>query len=63
MNLGLKNKVIIVTGGSKGIGAGIVTLLAEEGAIPVIVGRNQENILKVIGEYRQKGYNVGYTFA
>jgi len=63
MNLGLKNKVIIVTGGSKGIGAGIVALLAEEGAIPVIVGRNQENILKVISEYRQKGYNVGYTFA
>ena len=59
MNLGLKNKVIIVTGGSKGIGAGIVALLAEEGAIPVIVGRNKENILKVIGEYKQKGYNVG----
>ena len=62
MNLGLKNKVIIVTGGSKGIGAGIVTLLAEEGAIPVIVGRNQENILKVIGEYRQKGYSVNRQF-
>ena len=29
MDLGLKNKVIIVTGGSKGIGAGIVSLLAE----------------------------------
>jgi L-fucose dehydrogenase len=34
MDLGLKDKVIIVTGGSKGIGAGIVSLLAKEGAIP-----------------------------
>ena len=32
MDLGLKDKVIIVTGGSKGIGKGIVSLLAKEGA-------------------------------
>ena len=36
MDLGLKDKIIIVTGGSKGIGKGIVSLLAEEGAFPVI---------------------------
>ena len=40
MNLGLANKVILVTGGARGIGEGIVRVLAEEGAIPVIVGRN-----------------------
>ncbi len=39
MDLQLKNKVIIVTGGAKGIGEAIVRQLAEEGAIPVIVGR------------------------
>ena len=38
MDLGLKNKVIVVTGGSKGIGGGIVSLLAKEGAIPIILG-------------------------
>lgn len=40
MDLGLRNKVILVTGGAKGIGEGISRVLAAEGAIPVIVGRN-----------------------
>jgi len=48
MDLGLKNKVIIVTGGAKGIGEGIVKVLAKEGAIPVIVGRSEADNLKCI---------------
>lgn len=40
MNLGLTDKVIVVTGGAKGIGEGIVKVLAAEGAIPVIIGRS-----------------------
>ena len=43
MDLNLKNKVIIVTGGAKGIGLGIVEVLAAEGAIPVIIGRKKED--------------------
>jgi NAD(P)-dependent dehydrogenase (short-subunit alcohol dehydrogenase family) len=42
MDLQLKDKVIVVTGGAKGIGAGIVRACAAEGAIPVIVGRDAE---------------------
>jgi NAD(P)-dependent dehydrogenase (short-subunit alcohol dehydrogenase family) len=42
MDLQLKDKVIIVTGGAKGIGAAIVHALAAEGAIPVIVDRDAE---------------------
>ena len=52
MNLNLKDKVIIVTGGAKGIGAGITKALAAEGAIPVVVGRDandNEAIVKEIG--------------
>jgi NAD(P)-dependent dehydrogenase (short-subunit alcohol dehydrogenase family) len=37
MNLELQNKIIIVSGGSSGIGEGIVNCLTEEGAIPVII--------------------------
>ncbi len=50
MDLQLKDKVIIVTGGAKGIGEGIVRALAAEGAITVIVGRNGEDNLKLRNE-------------
>ena len=41
MDLQLKDKVIVVTGGAKGIGAAITRACAEENAIPVIVDRDQ----------------------
>jgi L-fucose dehydrogenase len=41
MDLQLKDKVVVVTGGAKGIGAGISRALAAEGAIAVIVGRSE----------------------
>jgi L-fucose dehydrogenase len=50
MDLHLENKVIIVTGGAKGIGEGIVKVLAGEGAITVIVGRNENDNLKLCKE-------------
>ena len=40
MNLDLQDKVILISGGAKGIGEGIARVLAAEGAIPVVIGRN-----------------------
>lgn len=39
MEMGLKGKVVIVTGGAAGIGGAISELLASEGAVPVIFAR------------------------
>lgn len=58
MNLHLDNKIIIVTGGAKGIGEGIVKTLAEENAIPVIVGRNESDNLKTLESIDNKGFQL-----
>ena len=54
MDLGLQNKIIVVSGGAKGIGEGIVRVLAAEGAIPVIIGRNEQDNLELVNELAQK---------
>jgi len=48
MDLQLNNKIILVSGGAKGIGEGIVKILAAEGALPVIIGRSEEDNLKTV---------------
>lgn len=58
MNLQLENKVIIVSGGAKGIGKAIVKTLANEKAIPVIIGRNKNDNLAALAEIDNKGYQV-----
>jgi len=42
------DKVILITGGSKGIGLGIATVLKKEGAKVMITGRNQDSINNAI---------------
>ncbi len=63
MDLQLKDKVIIVTGGAKGIGEGIVRLLAQEGAIPVIVGRNEADNARLADEIIFTGAQVFHVRA
>ncbi len=55
MNLQLKDKVVLVTGGAKGIGAAIVRGCASEGAIPVIVDRDTEAGESLQTELRDRG--------
>ncbi len=52
MNLHLTDKVVLVSGGAKGIGAAIVKVFSQEGAIPVILGRNEADNLRVVEEVR-----------
>ena len=63
MNLQLQDKVIIVTGGAKGIGLGICQVLAAEGAIPVIVGRNEADNLVALRAIEANGGKAAQVVA
>lgn len=63
MDLQLHNKVIIVTGGSKGIGLGIVESLLREQAIPVIITRNEESVLEILDTFKSQDHEVFYALA
>lgn len=63
MDLQLKDKVIIVTGGAKGIGEGVVQSLAAEGAIPVIVGRSAADNQAVVDSIIEKGGQAYHVVA
>ena len=51
----LKDKVIAITGSTKGIGADIARVCAAEGAKVVVSGRDAESGERVVREIREKG--------
>ena len=59
MEIQLRDKVIIVAGGAKGIGAAIVRACAAEGAVPVIVGRDPESGAELQEEVKRSGGRCG----
>jgi len=55
MDLGLKAKNVLVTGGSKGIGLAVAELFADEGANVAICARNADEVAKVVTGLAGKG--------
>ena len=62
MDLQLESKVVIVTGGNKGIGDGISRAFAEEGAKVVVFGRNQEEGDAFVHLLREEGRAASFRF-
>ena len=58
MDLGLKDKIVVVTGASRGIGRAIAHGFAEEGARLSICGRTQDTLESVTNELTAKGAAV-----
>ncbi|PYT53969.1 MAG: short chain dehydrogenase [Acidobacteria bacterium] len=63
MDLQLKDKIVLVTGGAKGIGAAITRGCAREGAVPVFVDKDVEAGKQLQAELRNSGATCGLICA
>lgn len=63
MAFNFKDKNVVITGGSKGIGAGIAEVFLKEGANVVISGRNEEDGKIFVEKMEKEGYNPKFFSA
>jgi L-fucose dehydrogenase len=63
MDLQLKDKVVLITGGAKGIGAAITRGCAREGAVPVFVDKDVEAGRQLQAELCNSGASCGLICA
>ena len=54
----MKDKVVIITGGSSGIGKALAEVFGLNGAQVMITGRNKEELNDALGELSKKGVTV-----
>jgi len=55
----MKDKVVIITGGSSGIGKALAEEFGKLGSKVLITGRNREDLQAAVDELRQKGIVIG----
>jgi shikimate 5-dehydrogenase len=58
-----QDKVVLITGGSRGLGLVLARALASEGAKIAICARNQEELNRAIADLEERGAQVSQRFA
>jgi len=61
MNLEIKNKVVVITGASSGMGAAMALLLAENGAKVVLGARRKEQLEDLVARIKSTGGEAVYA--
>ena len=56
----LKDKTVIITGGSLGLGKTTAILFAKEGAKVLITGRTEKTLKETVEEAKKEGLNIDY---
>jgi short-subunit dehydrogenase len=54
----MKDKVVVITGGSSGIGKALAGTFGKNGSKILITGRNKSELDKSVNELKQKGVNI-----
>jgi len=57
----LKDKVILITGSTTGVGEGMARMFADEGALPFVHGTREPAAQKLVAEIREKGGRAEYV--
>ena len=58
MDLQIKDKVVLITGGAKGIGEAISKACAQEGAIPVVLDRDAAACEQLQDTFQSHGWQT-----
>jgi len=51
----IKDSIVVIGGGSQGVGFGIAKILAQDAKIVILLARRQENLNKAVSEIEQSG--------
>lgn len=62
MNISLNNKIVVVTGGVRGVGRGIARVMAQAGAKVILLDRDEEMGKEAVSILTNEGLNVSFKY-